>query len=241
MIAVDGAEHALIPDILSHQACGSARRIFAQAGTDLVCDDAIYFPVDAIASVSLARRETAFQVGFASRGDAIGIQSLFMPDSPSLHARVLKGGTLISVAPDLLTRLMKEDAKLKERLSNYAMRALTRYLDSAVCAATLSIERRVAQWISRYGGVLRNDSLPVTHQQMASALGVRRSGVTVALHVLEGEHLVRSKRARIDILDAAGLMNFCMGEGQPSSGLGGAMSADSHGASRSPEKAFSTV
>lgn len=241
MIAADGAEHALLPEILSHQTCGAAQRIFVPTSADLSSEQAIYFPIDAIASVRLAKRDAAFQVAFAARGDAIGIQSLFMPDSPSLQARILKGGTLISVAPDLLRRLMKEDAKLKERLSNYAMRALTRYLDSAVCAATLSIERRVAQWISRYGRVLRNDSLPVTHQQMASALGVRRSGVTVALHVLEGERFVRSKRARIDILDSAGLMRFYAGDCHATNGRGGQFSAGSENAVRSPERAFSTV
>ena len=32
-------------------------------------------------------------------------------------------------------------------------------------------------------------------------LGVRRAGVTTALHELAGEHLIRSTRGRVEILD----------------------------------------
>jgi CRP-like cAMP-binding protein len=208
MTGTEGGDHTLVREIFSHQAAGAAKRICVQPGAYLPCEQAIYFPIDAVASVSLASREMAFQLGFAARGDAIGIQSIFTAECPPLGARVLKGGTLISVSPDLLRRLVKDDPKLRERLSSYAMRSLSRYLGEAACAVSLSIERRVAQWIHRYREVLGSDSLPVTHQQVASALGVRRSGVTVALHVLEGEHLVRSRRARIEVLDPEGLLRF---------------------------------
>ena len=36
-------------------------------------------------------------------------------------------------------------------------------------------------------------------------LGVRRAGVTSALHMLEGERLIRSTRGMITVLDRAGL------------------------------------
>lgn len=40
---------------------------------------------------------------------------------------------------------------------------------------------------------------------LSKALGVRRAGITVALHMLEGERLIRSLRERIIIRDRLGL------------------------------------
>lgn len=36
---------------------------------------------------------------------------------------------------------------------------------------------------------------------MSIMIGAQRSGVTVALHVLEGTHVIRSKRGRVTFLD----------------------------------------
>jgi CRP-like cAMP-binding protein len=107
-----------------------------------------------------------------------------------------------------LRRLLREDAGLRERLMFQALRAAGRYLDEAARTVALSLERRVAHWITRCGETLASDIIPITHHDLAHTLGVRRSGVTVALHVLEGERLIRSSRARIEVIDGKGLAAF---------------------------------
>jgi hypothetical protein len=49
------------------------------------------------------------------------------------------------------------------------------------------------------------DAVAVTHEFLALLLGVRRQGVTVALHELEGKGLIRSTRGEVRILDREGL------------------------------------
>ena len=104
--------------------------------------------------------------------------------------------------------MMVSDEKLKERLAVYALKATAHFLDEAAETVALTLERRVARWIARCQAMVGSGFISVTHHELSRALGVRRSGVTVALHVLEGERLIRSKRGRIDVLDAAGLMAF---------------------------------
>jgi CRP-like cAMP-binding protein len=185
-----------------------ARRIRFEAGAELPLADAIYFPIDGIATLVLQRGQARFQIGFGSRGDAIGIQKLFAPEFADMSAKVLKSGSFICVAPQTLRRLLREDAGLRERLMFHALRAAGRYLDEAARTVALSLERRVAHWITRCGETLASDIIPITHHDLAHTLGVRRSGVTVALHVLEGERLIRSSRARIEVIDGKGLAAF---------------------------------
>jgi DNA-binding transcriptional regulator YhcF (GntR family) len=52
---------------------------------------------------------------------------------------------------------------------------------------------------------MSDDKVPLTHEYLALMLGVRRAGVTVALHELEGEKLVRAGRGLVTITDRPGL------------------------------------
>jgi DNA-binding transcriptional MocR family regulator len=55
------------------------------------------------------------------------------------------------------------------------------------------------------------DDLLITHEFLALLLGVRRQGVTVALHELEGRGLIRSTRSHVRILDRDGLLQAANG------------------------------
>ncbi|AMJ62781.1 Crp/Fnr family transcriptional regulator [Bosea sp. PAMC 26642] len=207
MNAVDGGDNTTVQHVVD-RLLPVASRVRLKDGVSLDHESDIYFPLDGVVTLTLSRDDSRFQIGFARRGDAIGLQTLFVPDFPLVVATVLRGGTFVRVAPDVLHRLMTEEPVFRDRLSTYAMHAMGRYLSEAAGALALSLEQRVARWITLCRRALDDDILPVTHEGIAEALGVRRSGVTVALHVLEGQRLIRSRRGRIDVLDREGLRSF---------------------------------
>lgn len=49
------------------------------------------------------------------------------------------------------------------------------------------------------------DEFPITHDFLSMMLGVRRSSVTDAIHLLEGDALIKATRGNIKILDRARL------------------------------------
>ena len=58
---------------------------------------------------------------------------------------------------------------------------------------------------------LEDDRLDLTHEFLALMLGVRRPGVTIALHFLEGKGLIKSARGAITIHDREGLEEIADG------------------------------
>jgi hypothetical protein len=48
---------------------------------------------------------------------------------------------------------------------------------------------------------LLSDDLPLTHEFLSIMLGVRRSGVTNEIHILEGLHAIKATRGNVRIVD----------------------------------------
>lgn len=168
----------------------------------------VHFPLDALVGVQLGGNGRAFQVGLIGNQGAVGLHSAFAPDFPMLTALVLKGGEALRVRRDDLLDFLGDDAVMKAVLAQYLVNSAGGFLAEAEFATILTLERRVARWIATSCRLLERSDIGFTHQDIASALGVRRSGVTVALHILEGEGLIRSRRLRISLLDGPGLDSF---------------------------------
>ena len=67
------------------------------------------------------------------------------------------------------------------------------------------LDERLARWLLMWDDRVQPDALTVTHEFLALLLGVRRQGVTVTMHELEGKGLIRSTRGAVRILDREGL------------------------------------
>ncbi|MBY2944520.1 winged helix-turn-helix domain-containing protein, partial [Rhizobium leguminosarum] len=69
----------------------------------------------------------------------------------------------------------------------------------------------LARWILMCHDRLEGNNLAITHEFLALMLGVRRSGVTNELHVLEGVHAIRSTRGNVRIVDREKLIEIAGG------------------------------
>jgi DNA-binding transcriptional MocR family regulator len=88
---------------------------------------------------------------------------------------------------------------------------MTQIADTALANSSLRIDQRLARWILMIQDRLRTSSIAVTHQRLSDLLGVRRSGVTDAVHLLEESHMIRARRGMLDVLDRPQLKNLAAG------------------------------
>src|SRR5215210_1414734 len=115
------------------------------------------------------------------------------------------GGHGYRIPSSELRRAIDESALLRRLLLRFAHVFTSQSAQTAACNARHSIERRLARWLLLAHDRMADDRVPLTHEYLALMLGVRRAGVTVALHELEGEKLVRARRGQITVIDRAGL------------------------------------
>jgi CRP-like cAMP-binding protein len=90
-------------------------------------------------------------------------------------------------------------------LQRYAHAFAVQAAHTALANAQGKIEERLARWLLMAHDRTTGDSLHLTHEFLALMLGVRRAGVTTALHALESNALIENSRGSIVILDRAGL------------------------------------
>lgn len=79
---------------------------------------------------------------------------------------------------------------------------------TALSNAVHPIGERLARWLLMCHDRLATDELNITHEYISLMLSVRRPSVTTALHILEGNQLIRSERGVITIRNRRALEDF---------------------------------
>ncbi|KPH05847.1 response regulator (plasmid) [Rhizobium acidisoli] len=115
-------------------------------------------------------------------------------------------GTAQRIDVDSFLRLTHKAPRLRSLSSSFARSLGIQVGYTALANGRYSIEQRLARWLLMLNDRVDSQVLNLTHQYMSFMLGVRRSGVTGALHILEGEKLIRSVRGKVIIVDREGLI-----------------------------------
>jgi Mn-dependent DtxR family transcriptional regulator len=78
-----------------------------------------------------------------------------------------------------------------------------------VCAVFHPVEQRLTRWLLTLSDLLVSTDLPMTHELLATMLGVRRPTVTLVLGQLQRAGFVEEKRGRVVIRDRERLEALC--------------------------------
>ncbi len=166
----------------------------------------VYFIEEGVASVlAVTSRGRRVEVGLLGYEGMTGTALLLGVDATPEETEVqIGGGALCIRAADLL-RACEASATLRCTLLRYVQALAVQMAHTSLAHGASVIEARLARWLLMCHDRLQRDDAAVTHDVLAALLGVRRSGVTNALHIIEGMLLVKATRGNIRIRDRAGL------------------------------------
>jgi CRP-like cAMP-binding protein len=168
-----------------------------------------YFPEESLISVMATLRDgKAIEVGMVGREGMTGAAIVLGSGEALNECRVQLEGSALRIPAAGLRELLSRSAALHAHFMRYAQVMLVQAMHTALVNSHLTVEKRLARWLLMMQDRVGEDEFDLTHEFLATMLGVRRPGVTVALHMLEGRHFIRSTRSHICIRDRAGLEEF---------------------------------
>lgn len=166
----------------------------------------VYFPESGVGSKIAASPDGhVVEVTMFGRDGLSGIPVLLWSTRTATKTFMQVEGEAWCIPTDTLQSLFFERPTLHHFLLRYAQVTMLQMAYTALSNSSHHIEQRLARWLLMAHDRMDGDILPLTHDFLALMLDVRRPGVTVATHMLEGERLIRATRGRIEILDRAGL------------------------------------
>ena len=145
------------------------------------------------------------QMGVVGRDGIVGIAVFMGGDTTSNRAVVQSAGRALRLEIMLFREEFGRIGELHKGLLLYTQALLTQMSQTAVCNRLHSVEQQLCRCLLLSHDRLACDELNMTQELIASMLGVRREGVSVAAHRLQKAGLIRYSRGHITIVDRLGL------------------------------------
>ncbi|MDE2062149.1 MAG: Crp/Fnr family transcriptional regulator [Bradyrhizobium sp.] len=201
---LNDSDYALISPYLSQDEPASDDLLY-NPGDDV---DTVHFPCGASLAAYLVPNEDGRDVEtiLVGREGAVGgIVSLgYLPAYTRITVKF--GGPFVHLPITRLEQAKAVSVSLRNVFARYADCLLAQMFQSTACNAIHSIEQRTAKWIiSALERTQGPNIVPLTHEQLATLLGVGRSYASRVIQIFKLEGLVETRRGSIVVRDPAGL------------------------------------
>jgi CRP-like cAMP-binding protein len=168
----------------------------ADQPTDYVC-----FIESGLGSVvAVSSDDESVEVGHVGREGLTGFHVLLATNRTPNRTFMQVAGFGIQMPVPAFLSALKTDPALHDLFLRYVHSCQVQLAHSALANARYSMHERLARWLLMCHDRLDGSDLALTHEFLALMLGVRRSGVTNELHIIEGVGAIKAKRGNIRIL-----------------------------------------
>lgn len=166
-----------------------------------------WFPVSGIVSI-IAMTSSGHQteVGVVGLDGLVDLATLHGGSHSPHRALVQIPGRAWRVKANVLQAAMHNSRTLNVLLLAYAQTFLVQIAGTALANAQFNIEQRLARWLLMCADRVGPTGIVLTHDALSIMLGVRRAGVTIALHHLEELGTITTRRKGIDVVDRERLL-----------------------------------
>lgn len=181
-----------------------AGEILMRAGT---VSETVLFPERGLTVLFSSAGKKRLGVGAVGREGMLYPTSAVLDRKPRFDAVAMTPGHGYRLHVGRLRELLEDSRSLQLFVHEAAASLQELIASTAVANGLAQVDQRLARWLLMCDDRI-DGSFNVSHEVLGEALGVRRPGVTTAIHGLEGLGLIRSRRMEIEILDRSGLLAF---------------------------------
>jgi CRP-like cAMP-binding protein len=186
-------------------------RIVKLAFNDIIYEygdsiDDMFFPLDSIVSaLSIMEDGTTIEISMVGNEGVVGLSALLGGGVARHWTRMCIGGTLARLSARALDRsFVSNENSLKYIMHSYSS-LITQVSQRAVCNARHTVLERFACWLLMIHDRVGGENLKLTQEAIASRLGARRAGITVAAGMLQSAGAIEYRRGELHIRDREAL------------------------------------
>jgi CRP-like cAMP-binding protein len=166
----------------------------------------VYFVETGVVSVVAVNAEDhRIEVGVIGKEGLTGVPLILGDDRAQHSAYMQIGGSGRRIPAAAFVEAMSQSPSLRALMMKSAQAFMIQTAHTALANGRAKLEERLARWLLMAHDRLDSDAVPLTHEFLAVMLGVRRAGVTVALHSFERRGLIATKRGQLTLVNRAGI------------------------------------
>ena len=167
----------------------------------------VYFPGRSVCSITNVMEDGGVvEVATVGREGLVGVAAVFGAPVATGEAFVQIAGEPAAVMGiDAFRREMDRRGAFHDRVTKYSQAFVNMLMQSVACNGLQSAEQRCCRWLLTTHDRIGQDEFPLTHEFLASMLGVRRPTVTLVMAELARAGVVSHVRGHVRIADRSGL------------------------------------
>lgn len=171
----------------------------------------VYFPISGLMSLlSTTESGSTVEVAMVGNEGLIGLSVIFKNRMIPYEVTVQTETEAYRIKAEDLQGEFDRGEELHDLILRYLNVLIAEISQSALCHRFHTVEQALGRWLLMAQDRLNTDSLNLTQEIISHALGVPRTGVTMAAGALQRAGLIRYSRGKITIVDRARLeANSC--------------------------------
>ena len=165
-----------------------------------------YFPAAAVVSLQyLMTNGSAGETASVGNDGMVGTSIFMGADSTPGRAIVKRAGLSFRIGSGVLNEEFYRAGALMRLLLRYTQALITQMSQNAVCNRHHSVDQQLCRRLLVGHDHTQSGDVLMTHELMATILGIRREGVSESAYRLQNDGLIRYARGHISVLDRRGL------------------------------------
>ena len=160
----------------------------------------LYFPLDSVVSgLAIMEDGTTIETAMVGCESVVGISTILGSALSRQWVWVTVAGNAVQLDSKFLDRLLvQNEAALRALLSCYRL-LITQVSQRCVCNTRHTIMERLCCWLLMIHDRTGGNDLSLTQEMIASRVGARRAGITVAAGMLQAMKAIEYRRGQLHI------------------------------------------
>lgn len=162
----------------------------------------VYFPLDSVVSgLAIMEDGTTIETSMIGREGLVGVSTILGNGRSRQWIWVTIGGSAIQMEKKFLEKVfIQNETALKCLTKSYRL-IINQLSQRCVCNTRHTIMERLCCWLLMIHDRVDSDNVRLTQEMIASRVGARRAGITVAAGLLQEMHGIAYRRGQLQIED----------------------------------------